>query len=102
MRGVIVRILSMHLLQFLAIGFVAGWIMGRVRQGKGYGILGNLLIGAIGALVGGFIGGFLGIAPGNILASVAMAVLGAVVFFLIVDAVRPKKKRGASGDKDDE
>ncbi len=85
----------MGLVEFLLVGLAAGWILGKLRRGKGYGLIGNVLVGMLGALIGGFIGGFMGVATTNFLGSIAMAVLGAIVFFLIVDALRPKKKKNA-------
>ena len=83
----------MGLFQFLLVGSVAGWIMGRIRRGKGYGIIGNLFIGAIGSFIGWYIMGFLKIEAPNIFARIAMAVVGAVVFFLIMGALKWRKKK---------
>jgi len=40
---------------FLAIGAVAGWLAGTLMKGGGFGLLGNIVIGIIGAVVGGFV-----------------------------------------------
>jgi len=42
-------------LLFICIGIVTGWVVGEFRQGEGYGLLGNAVIGVMGALVGGFL-----------------------------------------------
>lgn len=83
----------MSLVQFILVGFAAGWIMGRIRRGHGYGLFGNIIIGGVGALIGNFVGGFLNMSPAHIAGSIAMAVVGAVVLFLIIDAVRPRSGR---------
>ena len=67
--------------------------MGKIRRGKGYGIIGNLFIGAIGSFIGWYIMGFLKIEAPNIFARIAMAVVGAVVFFLIMGALKWRKKK---------
>jgi uncharacterized membrane protein YeaQ/YmgE (transglycosylase-associated protein family) len=88
----------MMLAKFLIVGLVAGWIMGRIRRGEGYGLLGNLVIGAIGSCIGWFLMGFLKVEAPNIFAQIAMAVVGAVVFFLVIGSLRRKKKKS---DEDD-
>ena len=90
----------MQLLQFLVVGLVAGWIMGRIRRGEGYGFFGNLLIGAIGSFIGWFLMGFLKVEAPNLFARIAMAVVGAVVFFLVIGALKWKRKK--KSDEDDE
>ena len=53
------------LLGFLIIGAVAGWIAGKLMQGGGFGVLGNIVVGVLGAVIGGAIFGFVGIASGG-------------------------------------
>jgi uncharacterized membrane protein YeaQ/YmgE (transglycosylase-associated protein family) len=89
----------MQLIEFLIVGLAAGWIMGRIRRGEGYGLIGNLIIGAIGSCIGWFLMGFLKVEAPNIFAQIAMAVMGAVVFFLLMGALRWKKKK--KSDEDD-
>ena len=82
----------MALLRFVAIGLAAGWIMGKIRRGRGYGFFGNLIVGTIGSLIGWFLMGLLKIQEPTLLAQIALAVAGAVVFFLLVGAFRGKRK----------
>ncbi len=44
----------MHVLMWLASGLVAGWLTGDALKGRGFGIVGSLLIGVAGGIVGGF------------------------------------------------
>ena len=67
------------LLIILVIGAVAGWLAGVLVKGGGFGLLGNIVIGVIGAFIGGFIFGLLGIAAGGILGAIVSATIGAVV-----------------------
>ena len=46
---------------FLIIGAVAGWLAGVVMKGGGFGLLGDIVIGIIGAFIGGWLFGVLGI-----------------------------------------
>ncbi len=47
----------MGLLTWLAIGAIVGWLAGIAIKGRGSGLLGNVIIGAIGALIGGWVAG---------------------------------------------
>jgi len=66
-------------LWFLLIGAIAGWLAGLLAQGRGFGILGNIVVGVIGALVGGFVFSLAGIQAGTTLGSLITATVGAVI-----------------------
>jgi uncharacterized membrane protein YeaQ/YmgE (transglycosylase-associated protein family) len=83
----------MELIRFLVIGVAAGWIMGKIRRGRGYGIIGNLCVGTVGSLIGWFMMGLLKIEASNLLAQIAMAVAGAIVFFLLVGSFAGRRSR---------
>jgi uncharacterized membrane protein YeaQ/YmgE (transglycosylase-associated protein family) len=76
------------LLIFLAIGAVAGWLAGLLTKGAGFGLLGNIVVGIIGALVGGWLFGVLGITAGGLIGAILMATAGAVVLLLILGLIR--------------
>ena len=76
------------LVAFLAIGAVAGWLAGTLMKGGGFGLLGNIVIGVIGAFVGGFLGGILGISASGIIGSILMATAGAAVFMFVVSVIK--------------
>lgn len=46
---------------FLIVGALAGWISGLITKGKGFGLLGNMIVGIIGAFLGGFCFNLLGL-----------------------------------------
>lgn len=77
------------LIIFLAIGAAAGWLAGTLMKGGGFGLLGNMVVGIIGAVVGGFVFGLLGITSGGLLGSIITATVGAVI---LIFAVRTIKK----------
>jgi uncharacterized membrane protein YeaQ/YmgE (transglycosylase-associated protein family) len=52
-----------NLVIFLLIGAVAGWLAGMLVRGGGFGLLGNIVIGILGAVVGGLLFGLLGLEP---------------------------------------
>lgn len=66
------------LLIFIAIGAAAGWVAGILMKERGFGLVGNIIIGIIGAIAGGLLFSLLGLA-GSILTAVAGA---AVLLFL--------------------
>ena len=72
------------LLIFLAIGAIAGWLAGTLMKGGGFGLLGNIVIGIIGAVVGGYVFGLLGISAGGLIGSIITATAGAVILLFIV------------------
>jgi len=77
------------LLIFLAIGAVAGWLAGQLMRGGGFGLLGNIVVGIIGAVLGGFLFGLLGIsAGGGLVGSLVTAVAGAAVLLFIVGMLK--------------
>ncbi len=77
------------LLVILLVGIVAGWLAGQIMQGTGFGILGDLLIGVLGALFGSWLFPQLGIHFGaGIVGAIVNATLGAIIVLLIVKLVR--------------
>jgi uncharacterized membrane protein YeaQ/YmgE (transglycosylase-associated protein family) len=79
----------MQLLWFLLIGVVAGWLAGHLMKGGGYGLIGDLVIGVVGAVLGGWLFGVLGIsAGGSIIGNLVTAVVGAVVLLFLVRLIK--------------
>jgi uncharacterized membrane protein YeaQ/YmgE (transglycosylase-associated protein family) len=78
----------MHWLWFLIIGIVAGWLAGKVMRGRGFGLIGDLVVGILGAFVGGFIFKFLGVAFYGLVGSLVTATIGAMILLWIVRLLR--------------
>jgi len=78
----------MSLLWFLLIGLAAGWLAGQIMKGGGYGLVGDLIVGVIGALLGGFLFGAFGISAGGLLGSLITATVGAVVLIWLLRFVK--------------
>jgi uncharacterized membrane protein YeaQ/YmgE (transglycosylase-associated protein family) len=79
---------NQSLLVILVVGIVAGWLAGRVMQGGGFGLIGDLIVGLIGAFIGDWLLPQLGIHLGTgIVALIANAFIGAVVLLLILRLV---------------
>lgn len=76
------------LVVFLIIGAVAGWLAGVVMKGGGFGLLGDIVVGIIGAFVGGWLFGVLGIFAGGFVGAVITAFVGACLFLFVVRLIK--------------
>jgi uncharacterized membrane protein YeaQ/YmgE (transglycosylase-associated protein family) len=74
---------------YVIIGGIAGWIAGKIVKGGGSGILMNIVIGIVGALIGGFLlSFFVDTAGGGFWFTLFTAILGSVILLWIVGLVR--------------
>ncbi len=79
----------MGLLWFLIIGAIAGWLAGKFMRGAGFGLLGDIVVGIIGAVLGGWLFGTLGVSlGGGLLGSLIVAFIGAVLLLFLVRLIR--------------
>jgi uncharacterized membrane protein YeaQ/YmgE (transglycosylase-associated protein family) len=77
------------LLIFLLIGAIAGWLAGVIVRGYGFGLIGNVLIGIVGAFVGGWLFTRFHLVHGNgFLGDILGATIGAVVVLFLIRLVR--------------
>jgi uncharacterized membrane protein YeaQ/YmgE (transglycosylase-associated protein family) len=78
---------------WIILGLIAGWLAGLIMRGGGYGIIGDIILGIIGALVGGFLSSvLLGVdVTGFDLTSLVIATLGAIIVIAIARAVSPRR-----------
>ena len=68
---------------------MAGWLAGVLMKGGGFGMVGDLVVGVIGAVLGGWLFGALGIsAGGGLIGSLVVAVIGAVVLLFLVRLIK--------------
>jgi uncharacterized membrane protein YeaQ/YmgE (transglycosylase-associated protein family) len=80
----------MHLLLFVLIGLIAGALAGRVVSGHGYGVVGDIVVGVVGAFLGGWIfATFLGVGGGGFFISLFMAFVGAVALLWLIRLIVP-------------
>lgn len=80
-----------NLIFFVVIGIIAGWIVGKLLKGSGFGLTGNLIIGAIGSIVGGMLAYVIGLSTNSPVIALGTAVAGALIFLAI--AAKLKKSR---------
>jgi uncharacterized membrane protein YeaQ/YmgE (transglycosylase-associated protein family) len=78
----------MGIVWFILIGMVAGWLAGQITKGSGFGIIGDIVIGILGAVVGGLLFNALQLPWGGLFGSLVVATIGAIVLILIVRLVR--------------
>ncbi len=79
----------MEFVWFILIGLVAGWLAGQLVKGGGFGLIGDILVGMLGALLGGFLFRSLGVsAGGGLLGSIIVATIGAVVLIFILRLIK--------------
>lgn len=79
----------MSLLVFLLVGIVAGWLAGKLVRGGGFGLIGDLVVGVVGAFVGGFLFNSLGVSSGGgLLGSIVVATVGAVVLLMLIRLIK--------------
>jgi uncharacterized membrane protein YeaQ/YmgE (transglycosylase-associated protein family) len=76
---------------FILIGVAAGFLAGQVMKGKGFGFLGNLIVGIGGAILGGWLFDVLNLhfAEG-LKGSLITAFVGAVVLLFIINLLQKK------------
>jgi uncharacterized membrane protein YeaQ/YmgE (transglycosylase-associated protein family) len=79
----------MSIIGWIILGLLAGWLAGKIMRGSGYGFLGDVLLGLLGAVVGGWItGALLGVdVTGLNIPSLIVAVLGACLLVAISRAL---------------
>lgn len=78
----------MNLLWFLIIGLIAGWLAGKIMKGSGYGLVGDLVLGVVGAVIGGHLLGFLAIPFAGFLGSIIVATIGAILLVVVIRLVK--------------
>jgi uncharacterized membrane protein YeaQ/YmgE (transglycosylase-associated protein family) len=78
----------MNLLWLLIIGLVAGWIAGHVTRGRGFGVLGDMIVGVIGAWLGSALLNVFGLYYFGFIGSVVTALIGAVVLLTLIRVIK--------------
>jgi len=77
------------LLVFLIIGAIAGWLAGVLVKGFGFGLLGNIVVGIVGAFIAGWLFPALGISLGTgIIAAIIHATIGAVILLVLIRLIK--------------
>jgi uncharacterized membrane protein YeaQ/YmgE (transglycosylase-associated protein family) len=79
----------MFIVWIILVGLIAGWATGKIMKGSGYGVLTDILLGIVGAMVGSRVLGLLGIySSGGLIPSILVAIVGAVLVVMLVRALK--------------
>ena len=84
----------MSILAWIVLGLIAGWLAGMVMKGGGYGLVGDIVLGILGALIGGFLTGLLlgrDMVNGFNLESIIVSVLGAIILIALSRAFTSRR-----------
>jgi uncharacterized membrane protein YeaQ/YmgE (transglycosylase-associated protein family) len=73
----------MDFVYFILIGLAAGWLAGLIMKG-GYGLIGNLIVGVVGAVLGGYLFGLIGITTAGLVGSLISATVGAIILIVLL------------------
>jgi uncharacterized membrane protein YeaQ/YmgE (transglycosylase-associated protein family) len=79
---------TQSLVMFLLVGLVAGWLAGKIMRGAGFGLVGDLVVGVIGAFIGVWLFGQLGITIGGILGLLVASIVGALIPLYLLRLVK--------------
>ena len=86
----------MGLLAWIVVGLVAGWLASRVMKGRGSGLIGDLVLGVVGALLGGFLASVLLKIPNAVnginVTSIVVAFIGAVILIALLRAISGRRR----------
>ena len=77
------------IISWIIVGLIAGWLAGVVMQGGGYGIIADIVLGLIGAVIGGFVFSLLVEGEAQFWGSILVSFIGACILVAIVRAVSP-------------
>jgi uncharacterized membrane protein YeaQ/YmgE (transglycosylase-associated protein family) len=85
------------LLVIIIVGLIAGWLAGKIVMGGGFGLIGDIAIGIVGALVGSWLLPQLGIHLGaGLVSKIIVATMGAVLLLFIIGIIKggfPRRRR---------
>ncbi len=77
------------LIWWCIVGGIAGFLAGKVMKGGGFGVLMDIVVGIVGAVIGGWVFGILGILrSGGIIASIIVAFIGACILLWLIRLIK--------------
>ncbi|MBP7964733.1 MAG: GlsB/YeaQ/YmgE family stress response membrane protein [Caldilineaceae bacterium] len=86
----------MGLLSWLVVGLIAGWLASQVMKGGGSGLIGDIVVGIVGAMIGGFLAGTLLGIPNAVnginFTSILVAFLGAVILIALLRMISGRRR----------
>jgi uncharacterized membrane protein YeaQ/YmgE (transglycosylase-associated protein family) len=76
------------IIAWIVIGAIAGWLAGLIVKGYGFGLIGNIVVGIVGAGMAGFRAPMLGLYAVATVGNIVAATLGAIILLVLVGLVR--------------
>jgi uncharacterized membrane protein YeaQ/YmgE (transglycosylase-associated protein family) len=77
-----------YLVWVVLIGVLAGWLAGRLTKGRGFGVLGDLIVGILGSLLGSFLFGLIGIVAYGLLGRMVLSVVGSIILLWLIRLIK--------------
>jgi uncharacterized membrane protein YeaQ/YmgE (transglycosylase-associated protein family) len=78
----------MEFVWFIIIGLVAGWLAGVVMKGGGFGVIGDIVVGVVGALIGGWLFTRMGVTSVGLLGAIIVATIGAIILIFLLRLIK--------------
>jgi len=79
----------MNFVWFIIVGLIAGWLAGVIMKGGGYGVVGDIVVGIVGALIGGWLFSTMGVsAGGGLIGAIIVALVGAIVLIFLLRLIK--------------
>lgn len=78
----------MNFIFWLIAGVIAGWLTGLIMKGRGFGLIGDLVVGLLGGLIGGWLAGKIGLGASGLIGEILIAVVGGVILVAILRLFR--------------
>ena len=79
----------MEFVWFIIVGLIAGWLAGVVMKGGGFGVVGDIVVGVIGALIGGWLFSSMGVsAGGGLIGAIIVALIGAIILIFLLRLIK--------------
>ena len=80
---------AMEFIWFIIVGLIAGWLAGVIMKGGGYGVVGDIIVGIVGALLGGWLFSTMGVSTGGgLLGSIIVALVGAIILIFLLRLIK--------------
>lgn len=79
----------MNILIWIISGIIAGWLAGLIVRGRGFGCIGDLVVGLLGGVLGGWLFSTLGIFPGGgWIGEIIVAAIGGIILVVVLRLIR--------------
>ncbi len=79
----------MEFVWFIIVGLIAGWLAGVIMKGGGFGVIGDIIVGIVGALLGGWLFSTMGVsAGGGLVGAIVVALIGAIILIVLLRLIK--------------